>query len=140
MPSGLVVTDTGIQRMLRLIQINMNTGTGMTLRLFVNDHHPAESDVLANYTEASFPGYAPVTINHWGAATVLNHIAAINHPQALFQLSGVGPFPVYGYYVTFSVSQLWWAQRDPAAPVQLVNPGDTYPITPLLTMISQYSS
>lgn len=138
MPSQLAICDTGLNLLCNQIRLFLNVGT-CRVRLFVNDHIPAHSDTNATYTEASFPGYAPVPLTAWSAGLVVNSLWGIHHPQVLFTLStSGGPYLVYGYYVTAAPARLLWAQRDPAAPISLANAGDTYPITPVFTGLSQF--
>jgi hypothetical protein len=111
----------------------------VTLRLFKNNYTPTQLDVLADYVECDFGGYAPVVFNDWAALVILGTFASISAPTKTFTASGSSANSVYGYYVTDVTGLiLLWAQRDDLAPVAIANLGDQYFVTPVLTTRSLY--
>lgn len=122
------------------------------LKLFLDDKTPAAGDTEADYTEATFPGYAPIvlTLSDWtiapgdpGAATapLQTWTQAMNAPEQL----------VYGYYVARAdTGELRWVERfvdpGPSAPPEdrppfamqrAGTPGDQISVLPRLTLRSQ---
>lgn len=112
------------------------TGTPITydLHLYTNNYDPALGDTVANYTEASFTGYAKGVIlgAGWGAVTVAAHVASSTHGTTFtFTNTGSSPVTIYGYYVTdTSDANLKWAESFDTA--RILNTGDELQITPKL--------
>lgn len=88
-------------------------------RLYSNNHTPAVIDTQANYTEASFPGYAllPLVNADWLNVGI---VSGINYQQAnhgeIWSTENLGSLDttVYGYYVTEqSTNKLAWAEPLP---------------------------
>lgn len=120
--------------------IRAGLGATCVLRLFVNDHVPADADDETDYTEASFPGYAPVTLTSWGLVTTAAGTAQIAHPAASWTRSAGGGAgdQVYGYYVTDAAGDLLWSERDPAAPVPMNVAGYSYSVLARLTLHTEF--
>lgn len=79
---------------------------GLTMRLFVNQHQPQETDATADYREASGGGYAPKRLD----ATAWR----IEGESATAEVSWAFTGPagkVYGQYVTSPSGQLFLAER-----------------------------
>lgn len=90
--------------------------SGAILRLYENNKTPAAGDVLADYTESTTPGYAPINlpITVPAAATVAS-VATKTWLIQTFTFTGAGL--IYGYYVTdITGTILLWAERYIAAP------------------------
>lgn len=91
-------------------------GHALTLRLFTNDHQPADTDTAADYTEAAGGGYAPLNLilANFAVASVVN-IAAASYPYYQFVFTGPldGAVPCRGYYVTDGAGNLIFAERKP---------------------------
>lgn len=108
----------------------------VTARLFTNNITPAVGDVIGNYTEATFTGYAPVSLTGWSAASVASHIGSTTASNATFTITA-GTQNIYGVYFTEpggSPTKLYGAVRDPSAPVALDAANtNTYIISPSLT-------
>lgn len=110
------------------------------LRLFKNDVTPADSDTVSSYTEATFPGYAPQGANTWSAASSVGGAAQVTHPTLTFlRGSGGSGDLIYGYYLTDTAgTTLYYAERDPAAPVNMTVAGNSYAISLLFQFLSQF--
>jgi hypothetical protein len=133
-PNLLKMADTGCVEVLAQCFAGWN-GVALHLHLFVNDYTPTTSDTIANYTEATFTGYALANITAWAAQATAAHVASIQAAAKTFTRTATGTTQnVYGYYVTKGDNTtLCWAERDPNAPIPLTNNGDSYTVTPRLT-------
>lgn len=109
--------------------------TNLILRLFSNNITPAETDTAATYTEASFTGYAAITLN--GASWTVNEGAPSNATYARQQFTstaGSQSASVYGAYMTRATSgRLAIAERFATGPFSINNNGDYIGITPNIT-------
>lgn len=129
---ALNVPDVGENRILEMV-VNKTAPQDLSLRLFINNITPADTDTAGTYTVATFPGYANISI----PGTSWNNAAAgsiVYSAQQAFTCSGVSTDDVYGYYVVQSVSGvLMWSERDGAAPFAVRNSGDEVRLTPALS-------
>jgi hypothetical protein len=117
--------------------LNIVAPQTMVLRLFVNNHTPAEGDALnaSDYTEMSTLGYASVSLTpgSWVISGTVPTVAA--YPQVTFTFTAGSLVNVYGYYVTQTTSgDLMWAERFSGAPFPIQNTGDAIQITPQITL------
>lgn len=127
----LLVATVGANVALEHI-VNKTAPENLILKLFISNTTPAVGDTAATYTEATFPGYAAVTLTgaSWGAASA----RSIAYAQQTFTCSGVSTDNVYGYYLVGATSTtLYWAERDGAAPFAVRLPGDAVKVTPTIT-------
>jgi hypothetical protein len=108
----------------------------LVLRLYTNDITPSETDTTATYTEATFTGYAAITLtaSSWTVTEGAPGNAA--YPQQTFTSSAdQAPQSVYGYYFTRVTSgRLAWAERFPSGPYVIANNGDNVKVTPKFTL------
>lgn len=108
----------------------------LVLRLYTSDTTPAETDTTATYTEATFTGYAAITLtaSSWTVTEGAPSNAA--YPQQTFTSSAdQSPQSVYGYYFTRVTSgRLAWAERFPSGPYVIANNGDNVKVTPKFTL------
>lgn len=131
---SLVLTDRGADFMLRVVFNNVwpAGGRDLTLRLYVNDKTPVDTDVTSDYVEASGGGYAPKTLinGSWTINTANDPSDAV-YPQQTFTFSGplTGNAKIYGYFVTNADGVLIWAERFSVF-FQPANNGDSVNITP----------
>ena len=119
-------------RILAALQTYLN---GLTLRLYLNNHVPADSDTVSSYTEANFTGYAAIALTSWGTAFLNgSNLGEIDHPTQTFTQTGTGTTcMVYGYYVTDGSGNLIWAELNSAGPFNMNASGLTYTVAPILT-------
>lgn len=85
------------------------------MRLYNNNHTPAEGDVLGTYTQASAAGYTAVSLpgTGWTVATSLGTTTG-EHAEQTFSFTTSAT--IYGYYVTDdAASNLLWSERSKAA-------------------------
>lgn len=108
----------------------------LVLRLFQSNTTPAEADVAATYTEATFAGYAAQTLT--AASWVVTEGAPGNaaYPQATFTSSAAqAAQSVYGYYLTRVTSgRIAWAERFSDGPYSISNLNDAVKVTPIITL------
>ena len=112
--------------------VNKTAPENLILKLFISNTTPSNTDTAATYTEATFPGYAAITLagGSWGAASA----RSIAYAQQTFTCTGTATDNVYGYYLVGATSGiLKWAERDAAAPFAVRNAGDAVKITPTIT-------
>jgi hypothetical protein len=124
--------DTGENLSLEMIT-NKTAPQNLLLKLYKNNITPSDTDTAGTYTEATFPGYAAITLTgaSWNAASA-GTIAY--SAQQTFTCSGVATDDIYGYYVVQASSgTLLYSERDGAAPFAIRNSGDAVKITPTIS-------
>ena len=123
--------DSGENLVLEML-VNKTAPQNLVLRLYRNNITPSDTDVAGTYTEASFPGYAAITLTgaSWNAASG----GSIAYgAQQTFTCSGTSTDDIYGYYVTQAISgTLLYSERDGAAPFAVRNSGDNIKLTPTI--------
>jgi hypothetical protein len=106
--------------------------SGYTFRLYTNNVTPTTSTVIGDFTEATFTGYSSVagsTVT-WSTPALSGHIAQTNGTNIIFNNTSGAGVTVYGVYVTNAAgTKLYFAERDPAAPVT-IPAGGSYTYTP----------
>lgn len=115
--------------------VNKLAPENLILRLFQNNITPAEGDTTATYTEATFTGYAAITLTgaNWTITAGAPSVAAYAQ-QAFTSTAGSQNQPIYGYYLTRATSgRIAHAERFPDGPYNIVNNGDKINITPQIT-------
>jgi len=116
--------------------VNNAAPENLVLRLFTNNINPAEGDTAATYTQATFTGYAPITLT--GATWTITEGAPseASYPEQSFtSTAGSQNQDVYGYYLVRATSgRIAYAERFPTAPYNIANNGDAIRITPKITM------
>jgi hypothetical protein len=128
---ALNVPDVGEKIALEAF-INKTAPQDQSLRLFINNFSPSDTDVAGTHTIATFPGYANIALTgaNWNAYA---GGSVTYNAQQTFACSGVATDDVYGYYLLQSVSGiLMWNERDATAPFAVRNNGDSYKITPTI--------
>ena len=114
--------------------VNKTAPQNLVLRLYSNNITPSDTDTAGTFTEATFAGYAAITLTgaSWNAAAA----GSITYgSQQTFTRSSTGAGEnIYGYYVTQLTSGLLvYAERDGAAPFVVTNQDDAVKITPAIT-------
>jgi hypothetical protein len=114
--------------------VNKTAPQNLVLKLYVNNITPSHTDIAGTYTEASFTGYAAITLTgaSWNSASG----GSISYSsQQSFTCSTTGTTQnVYGYFVVQASSgTLVYAERDPSAPFPITNTGDSIKLTPTIT-------
>lgn len=103
----------------------------LVLHLYTNDITPGETDTTATYTEATFTGYAAITLTPASWTVTEGDPGLAAYPQQAFTSSAdQAPESVYGYYLTRVTSgRIAWAERFPAGPYVMANNGDNVKVT-----------
>ena len=129
---ALNVPDVGENVALEAL-VNKTAPQNQTLKLFQNNITPADTDTAVTYTEATFGGYAAISLTgaSWNAASA----GSITYSaQQTFTANGVSSNSIYGYYVVQAVSGiLMWSERDASAPFVMANNGDKIQLTPTIS-------
>ena len=86
--------DSGENLVLEMM-VNKTAPQNLVLRLFKNNITPSDTDTAGTYTEATFPGYAAITLTgaSWNAASggTISYGA-----QQTFTCSGTSTDDIYG--------------------------------------------
>ena len=106
---------------------------GLTLHLYTNDYTPVDGSVETNFTEATFPGYAPIDFTDASAwSTVAGAPTEASLPQQTFTANAtVSPTQsIRGYYftVTGTGKGVWGEKFD--VPRLMAQSGDYVKLTP----------
>lgn len=106
---------------------------GAIVHLFDNDIVPNIDSVIADFTEATFAGYAASTAIVWSTSfrNSLNQAQTVGDTKT-FQLSALPGATVYGYYLT--VGGALRASERFAAPVPLALVGNAVVLVPTYTL------
>lgn len=96
-------------------------GLNLQVGLYTNNYTPVRNSTLANFTEASFPGYARISLSAgWGSAYLNNNnFVEIDYRNLLVYTpsSVTAGQQVYGYFIwSLTLSQIFWAELNPAGP------------------------
>ena len=114
--------------------VNKTAPQNLVLHLYSNNITPSDTDTAVTYTEATFAGYAAITLTgaSWNAAS--GGTIAYSAQQTFTRSTTGTTENIYGYYVTQLVSgTLVYSERDGAAPFPITNSGDNIKITPTIS-------
>lgn len=115
------------------MMVNKTAPQNLILKLYKSNTTPSDTDTAATYTEATFPGYAAITLTgaSWNAAS--SGTIAYSAQQT-FTCTSTSTDDIYGYFVVQAVSgTLLYSERDAAAPFAVRNNGDAIKITPTIS-------
>lgn len=130
--ANLVISGDELQR--QLVVIKAYLGATDKVRLFQNNHTPVVGDSVGDYTEATFGGYAAITLDTWGSVSYATGVARILEILRTWTYSGTPTNNIYGYYVTNSTgSQLRWAQLAAGGPFAINTVGMVVAVQPQYT-------
>lgn len=129
---ALNVPTVGSNAILEMI-VNKTAPQNPVAKLYKNNITPSDTDTAATYTEATFPGYAAITLT--GASWNTASAESISYgSQQTWTCSGVSTDDIYGYYIVQTTSGiLLWSERDASAPFAVRNSGDAIKLTPTIT-------
>lgn len=134
----LKVPDVGELLLMAFLRDKLNS-PGVYLHLYQNDRTPANADVLADYTDATFDGYVELPLDAFSVPITVSGRAFIAMGLQVFTMTGaVTPNNIYGYYVVNNAQTgLLWAERFSSVPIVMNGPGDVVSVTPSLTLRSE---
>lgn len=111
----------------------------VVLRLYKNNvTPPVDGDVVGNYTEADFGGYASQVLSVFPASSWVSPRATTTAAAQVFTATGASANTIYGYYVTDSGGLLVYAERNAAGGVVIGSAGQTYTVTPVMTLRDEF--
>ncbi len=115
--------------------LNKTAPQDQTLILYQNNLTPAETDVTAGYTDATFTGYASKALTGVGWTVVEGAPTSASFAQQTFTSTADQTLQnIYGYMVKQVTSgKIMWAERFSAAPYVITNNGDAILVTPTIT-------
>ncbi len=110
-----------------------NKYAGASLCAFISNITPAHGDVAATYTaqEATFGGYARITLSSWGAAYVNASLEAqADEVVRTWTATGTSlPQTIYGIFILSAAGHLLYVESNPTGGVTLSAAGHTFPYT-----------
>ena len=130
-----VLVNNGEDRMLGLLVAKSGYSVqALTLRLFKNDVTPGETDTAATYTEATFTGYAAVSLasGDW-TLTPGAPSSAVCAQKSFTSSADQAAQTIYGYYLTENGGNTLVASERFATSPVVANNGDVVKVTPTLT-------
>lgn len=132
---AFVVQNHGEGDALRAI-VAHTAATALILRLYSNNVTPAETDTAATYTEATFSGYAAVTLTgaSWTITEGAPSDAAYAEQSFTADASIAALQNIYGAFMTRTTSGRIFASKDFSAARPVENENDTIGVTPTLTL------
>lgn len=135
---ALKVPNVGVISQLDLLSALMDAS--WVMHLFQNDYTPVAGTVIGDFTEATFSGYAGgITLTNPSAAAMVGARASTTFDDNLWSHSGGATSNlIYGYYVVDGGGGLQFAQRDSSGPRSMAALGDTYRVTPVYTLRSEF--
>lgn len=130
---SLLAPSAGSSLMLQAL-VNKTAPQDLKLKLFSNNHTPANADTAGSYTEASGFGYAAITLTGASWAVTAGNPSSITYATQTFTFTGaLGN--VYGYFLVQSASGIIeWAELFTGGPYLIQNNGDQITVTPLITL------
>jgi len=138
----LVFTQAGVTSILADAAAAGKILDGALVHLYQNNYNPTPFDVIADYTEATYTGYASQAVASaaWNPVVQADGSAGLIGPGLFFNPTGTAiTNVVYGYYVTDSTgATVLWGERF-AAPVGMTGPGSGFTMVPQLNGVSQSS-
>jgi len=107
----------------------------LILRLFKSNNQPGQTDILGDYTEANFVGYAAIQIASGDWTVTSGSPSQAAAPQQIFTSSqNQTQQRIYGYYYTRAVSgDLVAVERFSDGPYTVAALNDRVRVTPQIT-------
>ena len=108
-----------------------------TLRLCTAPTTMSQTNVLSDFSEATFPGYAAVALigANWTTPTLAAHVASSDYPSITFtRTSGTGSQSITGWFLTDAgKTKLYACSKFSGGPFIMQNDQDQIVVTPTLT-------
>jgi hypothetical protein len=130
---ALVIPTASENQMLETL-LGIDAAQDLTLKLYVNNITPGDSDIASTYTEMSTLGYAAKTLTmaSW-SVTQVSSKAEASYAQQSWSFTAGSAVTVYGYFIVRATTgDLWYAERF-SVPLTVQNLGDTIRVTPKFT-------
>lgn len=132
---AMTVQDVGAEAGLKAQFNNTRAagGNNLTLKLFVTDVTPADTDTAATYTEAVGGGYAAktLTMGSW-TVSIVSNIAQAAYAEQTWTFTGAltTNLTIYGYYVVDADNTIIFSEKLAATFTPSQN-GDILRVTPV---------
>ena len=125
------IVDDGLEDMLKA-SVNHTAGEALVLRLHQNNPTITAASVAGDFTEATFTGYAAVTLTGGSWVVSGTDPTTCNYPQVTFTCGADSQDQdIYGYYITRTTSgRLYAAENFTGGAVNVDANGDLVKITP----------
>lgn len=115
---------------------------GASLCLYNTNHTPTPTDTASTFNaiEATFGGYARITLNSWSAAFLnASNAAETDELVRVFTATGAGlPQSIFGVYVLDAGGNLLYAELIPTGPVVLSAAGQHFAYQAVFTDKSEF--
>ena len=140
--ADIVVPDAGCRWLLdTLLRTGTSLATDWRVRLYVNDYTPGRATLTGDFTEATYSGYAPVSLTRalWAPAVTLDDTAyaTYNTTPTRFTCSS-GEYTIYGYFAKDQATGITlWCQRFNLPLV--TNPNAPIDFQPQMRMLSLFA-
>lgn len=136
MSAAVVVPNEGQLVLLsKMLKDALAVDEDYLLKLFSNAVTPDVNTTISTFTEANFPGYAPLTLTRagWSTDSIAFGKAQITYPIQSFFCTGGTVQLIYGHFFLSSTSQkVLWAESY-TVPVAMV-PNAILNISPVFTL------
>lgn len=125
-------TDAEEERIAKAVVNYAGGGTDLVLHLFMNNYTPVDGSILANFTEATFSGYAAITLtgSSWVITAGAPTLAAYALQNFLSDADQTVQY-LYGYYLTRG-TDLVAGERFTDGPYAILGLTDYLTVTPKL--------
>lgn len=138
---ALKVPTASALTLLAQSQALWNGAGPLKIRLYKNNYTPVNGTVIGDLTQADFNGYTAggTTLANWTTPTTVSSRAQTQADPVTWT-KGVGGTgnSIYGYYVVDGSGNLLWAERDPAAPIDLNTDGKQYLVLARFTEVTEF--
>jgi len=134
MVATLILPNAGEVKLLENF-VNKTAPQDLELRLYQNNITPAETDTAATYTQATFTGYAAVTLTGATWSVASGAPSEASYPiQSFLSSADQAMQQLFGYYVVGGADGvLRWAERFTDGPYPVSNLADEVRVTPKFT-------
>lgn len=135
----LFIPDIGKLRLLDYHVQNLFFSGNLVARLYKNNHTPSAADVLADYDQADFQGYADINLNAWTTPIMSAELAITEGPPYLWECTAVPPDnDIYGIaWYDGSNSDILWVEVLVGGPVLIRAAGDRVLRHPIFSLTAQ---
>jgi len=116
-----------------------NPANTLAVALFRNNYIPTTTSVLANFTEANFPGYAPQDLVLNGA--FINGVQQGETDADPLNFTSTGPSTniIFGYFIYNGALEVVCAERLAGSGVPFFVTGTQLILAPRITGVSQFN-
>jgi hypothetical protein len=113
-----VMTDAFADWMLQQ-KAAISAAKSLRCKLYTNDYTPTPSSLDGDFTEATFAGYSPASVDNWDAPVQIGPgVWRMTHPWLVYTPTApyVAGEQIYGYYLRDEDDRIWYAERFAGGP------------------------